>query len=341
MKKTKAKQQRKQRAINPHAPAKVAKLRATGATVRRATAKVITQAPKPPRGSVARAAQDRRRARAKLAKVDAQLAATAAPAAPVKAPVPIPVGTQPITPTDAPQLYVEAGVPVPKREHPARKPSKPMVIQRGHYAVFRDFHNHHCIRVDVGAKYVRFIAMAATGLEVRQLSHDRFANEYSQQCAYPLERAAQIFARVANGGGYTAEVQQHLEAILNGQGNPAAATTRKEAAMATKKAKKAQQPAKALDPKQLIQKGNPEALAKARAAKGGKPAKVNDEQRYVVALNNTRSGHMKTFLDAAEKFGKRGFKRADLVDATKKALGEERATNYFGYCVYKKLFKAA
>lgn len=264
------------------------------------------------------------------------LARSAAAAVPKpKPPVALAVGTQPIAATDVAVPLVAAGEVVPKRKHPEQLPGKPLVIQRGHYAIFRGFHNHHCIRVDVGTKFVHYIQLDAAGLEVRQLSHDRFAQEYPEQCAYPLERAAQIFARLGNSAGYTAEAQRHLESIFNGQ--PKAPTQKEQAAMKKAKGKKASP----FDPKRMIVKGNKAGLAKARAAKSGKLAKVNDEQRYVVALNNTRSGHMKTFMDAAEKFGKRGFRRADLVAATRKALTEERATTYFGYCVYRQLFKAA
>src|SRR5690242_11654721 len=253
------------------------------------------------------------------------LARSAATAPRPKPPVVLPVGTAPTTAVDAAVVpaLVEVGVPVPKRAHPERAPGKALVIQRGHYAIFRSFHNKHCIRVDVGTKLVHYSPMDGAGLEVRHFSHDRFAQEYPEQCAYPRERAAQIFTRLGNSAGYTARAQHHLETILNGHDRQVKATT-KELAMAPKGKK-----ASPFDPQRMVAKGNADGLAKARAAKGGKPAKVNDEQRYVVALNNTRSGHMKVFLDAAQKFGKRGFKRADLVAATKKALTEERATNYF------------
>lgn len=115
-----------------------------------------------------------------------------------------------LTPKKAPLPLV--GVKAP---HPERRPSKPQLLQRGDYAAFRTPQRHTCLRVRIGMRLVDYIPMDSAGLEVRQLSHDRFAHEYPEQLAYPLLRAAEVFVRFGNSAGYTEDVQQHLEAILN------------------------------------------------------------------------------------------------------------------------------
>lgn len=78
----------------------------------------------------------------------------------------------------------------------------------------------------------------------------------------------------------------------------------------------------------------------AAPSKGGRPAKADDPNaRYVVAKDNTRSGHMKVFMAGAAQLKK--FTRLELVNATKAKVTVDRAERYFDYCLYKRLIKPA
>jgi hypothetical protein len=76
----------------------------------------------------------------------------------------------------------------------------------------------------------------------------------------------------------------------------------------------------------------------AKPARAGRPAKdVDAGQVYVVKKDNTRSGHMKTFMAAAGQLKK--FTRQQLLDATKAKVTATRAERYFDYCLYKGLIQ--
>lgn len=112
-------------------------------------------------------------------------------------------------------------------------------------------------------------------------------------------------------------------------------------AEAAAKAAKARKKAKGRDvaPKS---KPAPTPSAPAAAAKPGKKARPGDyepTQAFVVLKDNTRSGHMKTFMAAAGQLKK--FTRKALVDATKTKVTADRAERYFDYCLYQRLIGPA
>lgn len=127
----------------------------------------------------------------------------------------------------------------------------------------------------------------------------------------------------------------------------AAAEKAKAEEAARKKAAKQRKAAKALDvtprasAKPAATKDRTTSVATRQpSVKGGRPAKAEDpNQQYVVLKDNTRSGHMKTFMTEATRLKK--FTRAQLVAATKSKVTADRAERYFDYCLYKKLIKAA
>ena len=151
-----------------------------------------------------------------------------------------------------------------KIKHPERHPSKAELVQRGTYAVFIDRERRTCIRVDAGRELTYYIPMDSAGIDVQSMRHDQFDVRFKPY-AYPLIRAARLYAESAQSFGYTEKARQHLEDILNGS------TSAKEQTMATKKqmkkGSKSKKIAGVFDPKRMIVKGNKEALKKARSAR--------------------------------------------------------------------------
>ena len=212
-----------------------------------------------------------------------------------------------------------AATPLPpvgeKPEHPERKASAPIITQIGDYATFRDNERRYCIRLAVGTKWTEFIPMCASGLTVERLMHEVFNRRFQQQQEYPLDRAVRHFAEAANSFGYSAAVQQHLEAILatgkisltkenvmTEEATKVKPTTKKTAA------KKAAKPAKVFDAAKLTKpKGNPAALKKARAARAGGTVKYAGKK-------------IKNLVKSAEAAGLRaGTARAAMLEAALKA----------------------
>lgn len=179
------------------------------------------------------------------------------------------------SPEELSAKLAEDAEPIPavssKNKHPERKASKPMVLVVGDYRVFKDNANRTCIRVGVGTKNVEFIPMDSAGITVSKLSLSVFEARF-KPFDYPVHRAAEQYAEASRYFGYTERAREHLEKLLDGKSGLSPVVQQDEGAslMATKKkADKKNGKASAFDPKKLIasNKGNPEALKKARAAR--------------------------------------------------------------------------
>lgn len=180
-----------------------------------------------------------------------------------------------------------------------------------------DYHRHTCIELGRQDGVVKFIPLDIQGLEVQELSDERFDKTWSPRIDYPVDRAAKLYAGYAADLGGSPEAMQALAAIIPlSQQEISMATSKKKAAeAATKPAAKAA--TKAAPAKKAAAKAAP---AKKEASGERKPSaaqmfkdlimegKKTDEQIFAAVqkafgLDDNKRGYVKWYRNDLIKKG--------------------------------------
>jgi len=217
---------------------------------------------------------------------------------------------------------VKKADPAPAAKKPQAAPKAPAV--KGPI-VCLDRQRHTCIELSRQDGTVKFIPLSIEGLEVQEMSAERFDKIWSPRIDYPADRAAKLYAGYAADLGGSLEAMQALATIIPlSQPEISMATTKKKAAEAAKPAAK----------KTAAPKADTKAAAKKTAApKAAKEStgerKPSAAQMFKDLIMEGKKTDDQIFAAVQKAFNlddnKRGYVKWYRNDLTKKGLNPPAA----------------